>query len=351
MTFTKKPDGWFRAGDPDDDPFYLGLGLDDLEDRIETAILELGGDVEGPSETLGNDFTGDLSNNLNINHSVVIPITAPSTGIVTVEALVAGDQGGVGSTSLRGVVYDGVSSSSGLLGTGTPVAVTNGDPVAWVTVAEDIQVPSGSISVGFHIGGTNGVATGRYDTGPDGSSYFNNDTYSDGSADPFGTIFSSTVIQCIRCTFTEIPPDFITGLTIEDEGVPQGDEGTVTDIDFVGDNVSVSVVGTSATVTVTGADASTVGTTVEKTQYANFPFPAGAVIDSDPIICTGATLVIGGAAGDQAITAIQIYDSLDAATFRLHETSSTIVNRAYARVRVTNGGTVQGDSEANYATA
>jgi hypothetical protein len=356
VTFTKKPDGWFRAGDPDDDPFYLGLGLDDLEDRIETAILELGGDVEGPSDTLGNDFVGASSNNLLINHSTIIPVTCPSSGIVTIEVLVAGDQGGAGSTSLRGVVYDGASSGSLLLGSGVPAAVTQGDPLTWVTIAEDISVPSGVVYIGMHVGGSNGVATGRYNTGADGSSYFNTDTYADGSSATFGTPTSSTVDQCIRCTFTEIPPDFITGLTAYDSGVQTGETALITEIDFEGDDVTASATGGRLTVTVTGGTGGT-GSGFTTTMLANYPIAANAVVESTP--GTGGVTLVSGV-GDQQIASASVLDTADGTTFRTRASDSAgtttyrntqTVTARLTKVQVVNGGTNQGDFEAQMSVA
>lgn len=223
MAFVKKPGTWLRDNLPTNEPFWLEKQLDDLEDRLEAGFntviaggggatqadldalearvdtLEAGG---GAPTILGNDFVGASSGALTINHSIVIPVAIPGSGSVKIEVWVAGDGGSVGAVSLRGDLYEGVDAGSALIGTGTPTAVSNGATGAWVTVADGIHSTIGTKYAGVHVGGTNGVATARFNTGASGSSYFNNDTYSDGTAAVFGTATAETKQWSIRVTFT-----------------------------------------------------------------------------------------------------------------------------------------------------
>lgn len=197
--------------------------LEDLETRVtdytDTELATVAADVEtlqddvhalqvitGEPVVLGNDAVGASSGALTINHSTVIAVSIASSGTATIEVWIAGDGGTPGSIGVRGVIYEGVDSSSALLATGTPATVNSGDTGAWVTVGENLSVTAGTLYFGFHVGGTNGVATSRYETAASGASYWNSDTYSDGSSATFGTPNADTRAYSIRVTFT---PDLL----------------------------------------------------------------------------------------------------------------------------------------------
>lgn len=97
-------------------------------------------------------------------------------------------------------------------------------------------------------------------------------------------------------------------------------------------------------------DEQVVGGGIITAQVANFPFPASGVIDSDPEP-GGGVLVVADAVGDQAITSVQVLDSLDGVTYRAHQAAATVVTRPWWKVRLTNGATAQTDSEFNVATS
>jgi hypothetical protein len=342
VAFVQKPGGWWRAGDPENDPFFLGQALDDLEARIADAV-----GTSSETTVYGNDVIGGTSGALTINHSTVIAITLPGPGTVTLEGYVAGDGGSVGSVALRGVVYDGVDPTSARISQGVPVAVADGDPAAWVTVGEDMEVNAGTQYVGYQVGGTNGVATYRKDIGPLGSCYFNNDTYSDGAAATFGTATADTAIPSIRATFTPSPAAAIGGLTVQNQGVQVGAQQAATTLNVSGATVTLDLASGVATITVTGSDTPT--STVTSYVLGNYPLPASAVVDSGPLT---ATQISAAAAGDQNFASLLVEDSLDASTWRTRASggsAATFMNASgvsswtYMHALLTNGAVAQTD--------
>lgn len=335
---------------PAANPYHVGDALRATLNTRDTAILDYvdeAAGVGGATTVYGNDLIGATTNGLSINHSVVIPIVFPGPGTVTIEMYAVGDGGTGGSVALRGVVYDGIDATSPRVSTGVPAAVAAGDAGAWVVVGDDMSVNGGTQYVGYQIGGTNGVATTRKQIAALGSSYFNNDTYSDGAAATFGTATADTAQLSIRATYTPIPPAAIGGLTVQNQGVQIGTEQAATTLNVSGELVSLALASGVATITVTTPESASSSTTYS---LGNFPLPASAVVESDPL---PASVVIANVIGDQNVASLYVQDTNDAVTWRTRASGGStpslfmdatgISSRPLMRAQVTNAGTAQTD--------
>jgi hypothetical protein len=317
VAFELKPGGWFRAGEPEIDPFYLGQALDELEQRIADAI-----GTSSESTVYGNDFIGDLGGypNLNINHTILIPVTFPGPGTITLEVYADGNQGGAGVVNLKGAVYDGTDTDSVRVSQGTPISISDGDAPGWLVIGENMQVNSGEQAIGYAVGGTNGVGRIYANSGPLGSSYYNNDTYSDGLAGTFGSSTTDTNIPSIRATFTPIPSAAIGGMTVQNQGTQVGTEQAATTINVSGALVSLDLASGVATITVIGDGSGTSGGVTSSYVLGNFPLPADAIVESDPLV---ASSIAANVVGDQNFASLYVEDSQDGVTWRTRASGGT----------------------------
>lgn len=303
--------------------------LDVRVDALEAAT----GDV-----TIGNDSVGVTLQTLSSNVKMVGKITSTAAGeLAYIEVWLDGSGGSVGSQSVKGVLFadDGTGNNPGsLLSVSTAGTVTSGQSGAWVRfyMLTPPNVTNGQVLwAGWHAGTTGAV--GRYAIAGGGALRYNSDTLADGTTDPFGTPTSVGQLLSVRAVVQDNTASQIAAL-----------EDDVADLVAADDAIDARLDAVEA--------AGTGGSTITVTQFANFPFPASGVVESDPVETNGGMLVVASAAGDQTITSVQVQDSLDGATWRTHTGgASAVVQRPYAKVKVTNGATVQGDSEANMATA
>lgn len=199
MAFERKSGGWFRAGEPEIDPFYLGQNLDELEERIATAIGE--GDDGGDEDTttIGTDIdTLDGAFVGSGGHSFVVAGTvAFDARVVEIRMRIAGDgPAGAGTQYAKGCVYDGAGvgglAAAELLGTGSEVAMTGPFASQMITFAfpSEVIIPAGDFSYGIHLHNAtlNQVVTIPYQGAAANTTLINSDSYTDGTASPFGTL-------------------------------------------------------------------------------------------------------------------------------------------------------------------
>lgn len=317
-----------------------------LDARLD--VLEA---ASGDEIILGNPTIGGTTAALTINHTTVIPVSLPSDGVATIEAYIAGDGGGGGSITAKGVVYAGVASSSALITSMAPVTISAGAPADWVLLGQDVPITAGLRYFGFHIGGSNGVATTRYDSAVMGSSYYNNDTYADGTSATFGTATAQTNAFTIRVTFTASLPPYI-------EGIDAYADGEAADTQVLGIDVGDSLVLTVAS-GVARIDAAIPPIPAAPTTQllTGFPMLAGMSYQSGPIEMGGRNISVASAA-DVAGVSLTVSDSTDGATLRPRAVrvpanvsgtriadASVPVTRRYVHVAYVNDAGDQGDFE------
>jgi hypothetical protein len=118
--------------------------------------------------------------------------TATAGSVTKVDAYVSGSSTN-GSQAIKAVIYsDSGGSPQTLLGTSNAVTVTKNQTARWVdfTFPSPVSVSAGSLWIGFIANTTSGIARIAY-TSSTGGLRFNNDTYSDGAANPFGSASSA----------------------------------------------------------------------------------------------------------------------------------------------------------------
>jgi len=197
VAFVKKTGGWFRAGESEVDPFYLGQGLDELEERIAEAVGESGG--VGDTTTVGADIdTLDGAFVGSGGHSFVVSGTvAFDAKVVEIRMRLAGDgPGGTGNQYAKGVVYGGAGlgglPGAALLGVGSEVTLHNPFDSQMVTFAfpSEVIIPAGDFSYGIHLHNAtvNQAITIPYQGAAANTTLINNDSYTDGTITPFGTL-------------------------------------------------------------------------------------------------------------------------------------------------------------------
>lgn len=323
MSFTPKT--WENT--PSTDTPITAEALIDLETRLSGYSDELVGGG-GATVVMGNDFIGGTSAALNINHTTGLLLDFPSMGTVKIEAYVAGDGGGGGTLSMLGVVYDGIATDSVLVDQGVSAYdVDASDAAGWQVIADGLNVGQGNQLVGYLTGTSNGVATTRKDTGSSGSSYWNNDTYSDGPASTFGTANADTAQYSLRVTFT--PSDDV-AIAIDELQLETADHEIRLDALEVSSAASPGFTGSV---------------------LANFPIPIDATVESDPIELAGPSVVVASAVGDQDFAGFSIRDSADGSTWRTHSGGSGVVYRPLMKVVAVNGSTAQADFNMSVATS
>lgn len=306
-----------------------------------TALAARVTDLEAASGDVafGNDVVGVTLQTLTSNTKMVGKMTTGAAGQVPyLDIWLDGSGGSIGSQSVKAVLFadDGTGNfPATLLAQSAQQTITNGQAGAWVrfNLLTVPNVTEGQVLWGGWHAGTTG-AVGRYAIGAGSALRYNSDTLSDGTTSPFGTPTSVGQTLSVRSVVQDNTASQIAALEDDIAALELADA----DIDGRLDALETGDTG---------------GSTVTKTQFAAFPFPASGVVESDPFeTAAGGTMVVASAVGDQTITSVQIQDSLDGATWRTHTGgASAVVQRPYAKVKVTNGATVQGDSEASVATA
>ena len=106
---------------------------------------------------------------------------------------------------MRGVIYSDKAGPApdALVGRSDEVTVADSKAAGWVdlTFATPVSLAAGYYWLGLHLDGpAAGLRFYRDDTG--GSSWYRNDTYSDGTLDPIGSVNSSTRVFSIYATYT-----------------------------------------------------------------------------------------------------------------------------------------------------
>lgn len=303
----------------------------DHETRID-ALESASGDT-----AFGKETVGATPSVIGSNVKMVNQFTVPADGQISyIDVYLDGNGGGGGSQNFRGVIYSDTGANPDvLLASSSTVVVAAGAAGAWIrfTFAVPVAVTLGqAIWMGWHSGTSGNV--GRYYLDGGGAQRYNTDLFTDGAASPFGSATTVGQTLSVKSVVQDNAASRISALEFDIEALEDADVTIDGRLDAL------------------EAGGGSTGSGVTKTVVANFPFPASAVVESDPIETgTEGTMIIAGAAGDQTITSVQVMDSLDGTTWRAHTSAATVVNRPYAKVKLTNGGTVQGDSELSMATA
>lgn len=306
-------------------------------DVVSAAVAALSDDV-----AFGKDTIGVSNGAIGSNVKMVNQHTVPGDGVLPyVDIYLDGNGGGAGTQKFKAVVYaDTGSNQPGVkLAESAEVSIAAGAAAAWVrfTFASAPTVTNGQLVwFGWFSGTTGGVARYFFDGG--GAQRFNSDTYSDGAASPFGTATS-------------------VGQTLSGKTVVHNNTATL--IAAVQDQIDDLVDVDSDLDTRVGAletgDGGGSGSGFTTVLLANFPIPASYVVESTPQ-AGGVTVV--SAVGDQSIASATVQDTLDGVTWRTRATQATAtalnaqaITRRSTRVQVVNGATLQGDFEAEMATA
>ena len=142
--------------------------------------------------TFGTTTVGTSNNPLDANAKAVNLLTSPKAGtIVNIQGYLDGLGAGSGSQKIKAVVYTLVNGTpTGLLGASNEVTINAGQHAGWVTFTFPgaVSIPSGPVGIGYIRGGpTTRLARAFMDTAV-GTRKANSDTYSDGPANPFGTV-------------------------------------------------------------------------------------------------------------------------------------------------------------------
>jgi hypothetical protein len=132
----------------------------------------------------------------NMKRASRFAFTAPGTvDVAQIRAYIDGGAATSGSQPVRAVLYRDAAGAPGELVTRTnELSVAARRPAGWATLTfpAPVRLTAGAYWVGLHSGGSTVVA--RYAGGTvAGSLRFNADTYSDGSASPFGAASSDNV--------------------------------------------------------------------------------------------------------------------------------------------------------------
>jgi hypothetical protein len=140
----------------------------------------------------GDTTAGGSWDALPANTKRAAKFTATAGSVTKVSAYVSGSAT-AGSQTIKAVIYsDSGGSPQTLLGTSNAVTVTQNQAARWIdfTFPSPVSVSAGSLWIGFIANTTGGIARIAY-TSSTGGLRFNNDTYSDGAANPFGTASSA----------------------------------------------------------------------------------------------------------------------------------------------------------------
>lgn len=114
---------------------------------------------------------------------------ADNATLVSFSAYLDGNGGTAGSQSVRIALYQDVNGVPGpRVAESNPVSIAAGTAPGWVTFTPTSQaaLPAGSYWIAIHTGGTAGVARDYTDGSGVQNWFANADTFSDGSANPFG---------------------------------------------------------------------------------------------------------------------------------------------------------------------
>jgi hypothetical protein len=150
--------------------------------------------------TFGKTTVGSLTTNSGFSADVkrCTKYTLGEPGYVTSMTLyTGGDPDFTGSQGVKGVIYatsGGVPTT--LKGTTNQLLVSVGQAPAWrtLTLPSPVYLAAGTYCLGTITGATAGVATFYYDSVA-GSWFKNDDLYSDGPTNPFGTTYETGDIQ------------------------------------------------------------------------------------------------------------------------------------------------------------
>ncbi len=302
-------------------------------DSVETSVAGL---IAATGDTaFGKSTIGGVAAAIGSNVKMVNVFTVPADGeIPYLDIYLDGNGGNVtGTQVMKGVIFNDLSSNpNAKIAESVQVSITPGQAASWVrfTFNTPLSVSAGDVIwMGYHAGTSGSIARYYFDGG--GGQRFNTDLYSDGVATPFGTATVVGQTLSVKTVVQNNTPAQIAALQDDVDALTAADTA-------LDDRIQVLESGGAA-----GA-----GAGVSTQLVANFPFPANAVIESDPQV-GGGVMVLAGAAGDQSITSVQVVDSMDGTTWRAHVGSSTVVYRPVWKARLTNGGTLQGTSEFSVA--
>lgn len=332
---------------------------------LAARVLALEEDVEALAGTssIGSTLIDGGAAVLSGNHSFVNAYSVDRAGTLSdFQVYLDGNATNTGLQRMRVIVYadGGAGTPSAYIGQSDIGTVTHGDAAAWKSFTGSVEIPAAGIywiGLFVEVGGvsTNQVARWYTTTGPAGSLQYNSDTFSDGAADPFGSITgTTTAIIALTASFT--PSAGISGVTIQDEGVQVGDTQGATTLNIVGDLVSVDLSSGVASITVSNP-ATVAAASIATAVIANYPLAADAVAESTP--AAGAVYFVS-AVGDQDIASTSILDSSDSgATWRTRASggsAATFMNAQaltsrLTKVQIVNDSTNQGEFEATVGTA
>ena len=157
--------------------------------------------------TFGTTTPGTKTDSASANVKEVSKFTAPVTGNVTkVTAYISGLGSTSGTQKIRAVVYaDSGGNPGALLGQSAEVTITAGRAWGWVdfTFSGGLNIPAGTVWMGF-IGATkNDLTQIRYDAVTNDLKY-NNNTYTSGASNPFGTPKTGSKHYSIYATYGEV---------------------------------------------------------------------------------------------------------------------------------------------------
>jgi hypothetical protein len=332
--------------------------LDPIESRL--TILENqsdgGGGGGGGGGGVGAQTVGDLAAGVNGaqttgNYIYGSPITLPAPGgtISSARFYLSGD--GPAGSGVQPMAIDLYTDNSGLPGTliarSSQVSYAYGTPAGFqlFSFGGDILVTGNKVWVMLETGFPQQVGRLWSSPGVSGDSNF--------LAVAFGsppTTYTGGTPDSTNATANVdwAPGVGLQGITVKDGGVTQGSGGDVDTLDL-GDGLTATVVGSTATIDAVATEGgSSLSTTLETTA----PLLASATYYSDPIDCAGGKFLGIRTTADQTGT-LSVYDSLDAATWRLvwqgsaalYSSAAIPVFRPYAQVRYANGATNQGSFE------
>jgi hypothetical protein len=146
--------------------------------------------VQGCEAWLGKPDPGRFAAPLSTERKAVNRYTLPSAALVGFEYVFLRPAGQHGRALIRGVVYADDNGIPGrLLGATSELSYSSADGTGWeqLNFASYLRLPAGAYWIGLISGGQPGVASIVYDDGP-GVLAFNDNAYSAGPSDPFGSI-------------------------------------------------------------------------------------------------------------------------------------------------------------------
>jgi hypothetical protein len=164
---------------------------------------------------IGNTTPQANTDELNANAKLVIAVTPGVTGrLARIWMYLDGNGTGVGNAPIRGIVYaDSAALPAAQMGFGSDITIADGQAFGWVELPMILQPyiyqPTQQIWIGGHPGpgatSGNTIQAKRAAGGTARSQNANDDTFSDGSADPFGT--TQVPSQALYSIYAEIIND------------------------------------------------------------------------------------------------------------------------------------------------